>query len=169
MLARVLIAAVLLAGAGTFAWLAERAKRSSQAPAHRSYDYPRQIDRADFDRPDAPWLVAVFSSESCLGCRPVVSKAMVLASGVVAVAECEYGAAPDMHARYAIEGVPTTIIADGEGVVRKGFIGAVTATDLWAAVADLRNPPPEPRVCGSHGGDPASVERADPSAVGRAN
>jgi hypothetical protein len=157
MLARVLIAGVLLAAACLFAWRAERTKRARLAPAYRSYDYPRQIDRADFERPDAPWLVVVFSSASCLGCQPLVAKAAVLSSEAVAVAECEFSVARDLHARYAIEGVPTTIVADHDGVVRKGFIGAVSATDLWAAVADLRNPPAEPRVCGSHAADPASV------------
>lgn len=150
MLARVLIALVLLAGAGVFAWWAERTKRARQAPAHRGYDYPRQVERTDFARPDAPWLVVVFSSESCLGCGPAVGKAEVLASDAVAVVECEFGTARELHEIYAIEGVPTTIVADHEGVVRRGFIGAVTATDLWAAVADLRNPPDEPRVCGKH-------------------
>jgi hypothetical protein len=42
--------------------------------------------------------------------------------------------------------IPTTVIADCEGVVRRGFVGAFTATDLWAAVAELRAPgsTPEP-------------------------
>jgi hypothetical protein len=29
-------------------------------------------------------------------------------------------------------------VVDAEGVVRAGFTGAVTATDLWAAVAGAR-------------------------------
>jgi hypothetical protein len=38
------------------------------------------------------------------------------------------------------------LIADGDGVVRRAFVGATTATDLWAAVAELRAPgaTPEP-------------------------
>jgi L-2-hydroxyglutarate oxidase LhgO len=38
------------------------------------------------------------------------------------------------------------LIADHEGVVRRAFVGAFTATDLWAAVAELRDPgsSPEP-------------------------
>jgi hypothetical protein len=33
-------------------------------------------------------------------------------------------------------------------VVRRGFVGAFTATDLWAAVAELRDPgsTPEPSL-----------------------
>ena len=42
------------------------------------------------------------------------------------------------------------LIADHEGVVRRAFVGATTATDLWAAVAELRAPgtTPEPNLGG---------------------
>jgi len=36
--------------------------------------------------------------------------------------------------------VPLVLIVDAEGVVRRDFLGPVTATDLWAAVAEVRNP-----------------------------
>ena len=38
------------------------------------------------------------------------------------------------------------MIADADGVVQRAFVGAFTATDLWAAVAELRVPgsTPEP-------------------------
>ena len=40
------------------------------------------------------------------------------------------------------------MIADREGVVRRAFLGSTTATDLWAAVAELHGPgsTPEPDV-----------------------
>lgn len=44
-----------------------------------------------------------------------------------------------LHAKYAIDGVPILVIADADGVVRKHFIGPVTATDLWAAAAEARS------------------------------
>ena len=43
-----------------------------------------------------------------------------------------------LHQRYEIDAVPTAVIADENGVVRKGFIGPVTATDLWAGLAEVR-------------------------------
>ncbi len=41
-----------------------------------------------------------------------------------------------------------TVVADAEGVVRRAFVGAFTATDLWAAVAESRAPgaSPEPSI-----------------------
>ena len=46
----------------------------------------------------------------------------------------------DLHQRYEIDAVPTTVIADENGVVKRGFIGPVTATDLWAGLAEVREP-----------------------------
>ncbi len=153
-----LVAALLVVVALGVAVVAERRRHRGAMPAHRSYDYPRQLHRNDFDRPDTDWIVVVFSSAACTGCGPVIGKAGVLASPHVAVVDCEYQAQRDLHERYGIEGVPTTVVADRDGVVRAGFIGAVSATDLWAAVADLRNPPAVPRVCGGHT-DPSTAER----------
>jgi hypothetical protein len=44
----------------------------------------------------------------------------------------------EVHARYAIDSVPCLVVADSAGAVLTGFVGPVTATDLWAAVAEAR-------------------------------
>ena len=106
---------------------------------------PVQLDRADFSRPDAPWLVAVFTSATCQSCADVARKAEVLASDDVAVVEVEYGANRDLHARYGIDAVPILVIAGADGVVRRHFVGPVSATDLWAAVAAARDDDGTPR------------------------
>ena len=121
-------------------------KRRPQAPTQPRMQVPSQVDRADFDGSDKAWLVAVFSSASCHTCADVVAKARALASRDVAVHDVEYGAARDLHRRYDIDAVPTVIIVDGEGVVRQSFMGPVTATDLWAAVAECREPGSRPEA-----------------------
>jgi hypothetical protein len=107
---------------------------------------PTQLDRADFEGGDQPWLVAVFTSETCDSCTKVLPKARVLASDDVAVTEIPYQARKDLHKRYAIDVVPLLVVADREGVVQASFIGNMSATDLWAAVAEAREPgsSPEP-------------------------
>ncbi len=42
---------------------------------------------------------------------------------------------------------PILVIADPEGAVRRSFIGEPTATDLWAALAELREPGSVPPSC----------------------
>jgi hypothetical protein len=136
---RVLIAAVIVAVAGSVA-LVVRRRRTPDAPTQRRYATPDQLDRHDFARPDASWLVVVFTSATCDACRSVLDKAEVLASDAVAVVEAEYGADRALHERYHIDAVPTLVVADAAGVVRTSFVGPMTATDLWAAVAEVRDP-----------------------------
>jgi hypothetical protein len=59
---RLVIAAVLLAAAVAVAWWLNRQRPA--APPRDAYSVPRQLDRADFARPDAPWLVVLFSSST---------------------------------------------------------------------------------------------------------
>ncbi len=113
-------------------------RRRSDAPVRTGYPVPQQVARGDFERPEAPWLVAVFTSGTCHSCAGVWERAQHLASDAVAVQELEVGARNDLHQRYGIEAVPTTVVADAAGVVRQSFVGPVTAADLWAAVADVR-------------------------------
>jgi hypothetical protein len=68
----------------------------------------------------------------------------------VAVEEAEVTARPDLHKRYHIDAVPIIVVADGEGVVRTSFTGPPSATDLWAAVAGVREGP-------AAGGDPGPL------------
>lgn len=125
-----------------------RRRRPPDAPTQPAWLVPAQVDRHDFARPDAPWLVAVFSSASCHTCADVAAKAGALATPQVAVDEVEVGARADLHRRYRIEAVPITVVADADGVVRASFVGPVTATDLWAAVAEVRAPGSTPRADG---------------------
>ena len=148
MIQQVLLVAVAMVAA-VLAALALKNRRTD-APTQAGFEIPAQIDRADFDAPDAPWLVAVFTSATCNTCADVASKAAVLASSEVAVQRIDYTVDPAMHKRYRIDAVPLLVVADGDGVVRKGFIGPVKAQDLWAAVAECREPGSTPPACDSH-------------------
>lgn len=142
----VVIAAVALA----VALLVDR-RRRPPAPTNVSHTLPEQLDRRDFDRPDAPWLVAVFTSSTCSTCAGVWDKARLLASDEVAAQEVELTAARHIHRKYAIDAVPATVVVDDAGQVRAGFLGPVTATDLWATVAELRAPGTLPAEGCDHG------------------
>jgi hypothetical protein len=134
---RLLLAAAIVVVAVVVAVVVRH--RRPDAPTQPTGAVPTQLDRADFDRPDAPWLVAVFTSATCHTCADVVRKAAVLASDEVAVVDIGWQTRRDVHDRYHIDGVPLLVIADRDGVVRGSFAGPVTATDLWAAVAAARD------------------------------
>ena len=133
---RVLIAAAIVVGAVILAVVLRR--RRPDAPTQAAGVVPAQVDRDDFPRPEAPWLVAVFTSATCGTCAAVVDKAAVLASDDVEVTTVEHGDRTDLHRRYRIDAVPTLILADAEGVVRGSALGPVSAQDLWAMVAAAR-------------------------------
>lgn len=117
---------------------AVRRRRVSDPPTQPRHEIPAQLDRSDFD--GNGWLVAVFTSATCVTCADVVDKAAVLRSGDVAVATVSFQERRDLNERYDIDAVPCLVIADGDGVVHAGFLGPVTATDLWAAIAEAREP-----------------------------
>ena len=118
-----------------------RRSRGPDAPTRSSGSVPEQLDRADFASPSAPWLVAVFTSATCSSCADVQAKDEVLGSDDVAIDVIEYQTRRDLHQRYRIDSVPLVVIADDAGVVQQHFLGPVTATDLWAAVAAARDVP----------------------------
>jgi hypothetical protein len=143
---RVVVALVLVVIAVIVAVVLDR--RSPDAPTQAMWTVPQQLDRADFGGAGLPWLVAVFTSATCDSCRGTFAKATVLACDEVAVEEVEVTSRKDLHDRYGIDAVPTLVVADAEGVVRASFVGPPTATDLWAAVAEVRFPgsSPEPHL-----------------------
>jgi hypothetical protein len=141
---RIVIALLILATVGGLALVMRR--RPPEPPPRDVYPVPKQLDRADFRRPDAAWLVALFSSAACDSCQGLDAKLEPLEGGDVAICIVDAEHFGALHRRYELAAIPTTVIADHEGVVRRAFVGAFTATDLWAAVAELRDPgsTPEP-------------------------
>ena len=114
-------------------------KRQVDAPTQGASEVPSQIDRSDFVRPDAPWIVLAFTSATCQTCSDIERKVRVLETNSVAIQILEYTAERELHERYKIDAVPTVLMADANGVVQANFLGPVSATDLWAALARVRD------------------------------
>jgi lipopolysaccharide export system protein LptC len=137
MMSRVVIAVVLVAIAVLIAWLVQR--RRPQPTRAPTFHVPDALDRREFDRPDAGWLVVVFTSATCDTCASVIDKARALESDAVAVQEVEARAQKAVHDRYGVDAVPLVVLVDSAGVVRTHFFGPVSAADLWSALAALRD------------------------------
>jgi hypothetical protein len=134
------------------------AKRKPQATRPTSFELPTIIDRTDFNSLEIPYLVVEFTSENCDGCTLVWDKIKVLESSQVATENISYQSVngKKLHDKYQIEAVPSTLICDKDGVVQRSFLGSVSATDLWAGIAELRGAQIEScgtniESCGSHG------------------
>ncbi len=114
-------------------------KRQVDAPTQGATEVPSQIDRSDFLRPDTPGVVLAFTSATCQTCSDIERKVRVLETNSVAIHILEYTAQRELHERYKIDAVPTVLMADAKGVVQANFLGPVSATDLWAALARARD------------------------------
>ena len=114
-------------------------KRQVDAPTQGASEVPSQIDRSDFVRPDASWIVLAFTSATCQTCSDIERKVRVLETSSVAIQILEYTAERELHKHYKIDAVPAVLMADASGVVQANFLGPVSATDLWAALARARD------------------------------
>lgn len=141
----------VLAAAMAAAAVIQRRSRPDAPTQPRQMAVPAVLDRADFERPTAPWLVAVFTSATCDACEGAMARAVPLDSSSVVVQSVEFPARRDLHDRYAIDSVPLVAVADADGVVRASFLGVPSSADLWAAVAELRRPGSVPAGCDHHG------------------
>lgn len=150
---RLVVATALVAVVAVVALVVGRRQRSDAPSQPRRWPVPAQIDRADFEAADAPWLGALFTSATCDSCSRIEQMVRPLASPSVAVTVLPWQEHKALHERYGVEAVPCFVLADDEGVVRYGFVGRdLTATDLWAAVAEARSP----------GSTPEDPDRASP-------
>jgi thioredoxin-related protein len=136
-IARVALVAGIVIAAGLVAALLERRRVRRPAPAPVSESAPRQVDRADFARPTASWLVLLFSSQSCESCAAMAERIVPLESDAVAVDEVDYAGRRDLHEKYRIEAVPVVGVYDALGVARFRFAGPVPAEHIWSAVHAL--------------------------------
>ncbi len=127
-------------------------RRQRPVPASNTHHIPRHLNREDFKDASRPWLVAVFTASTCATCSEVMERAGHLASSQVSVQELELDIDGSLHERYGIDAVPMLLIADGSGAVQRAFLGPVNTTDLWASLAELR----EPGSAGS-GSDPGGT------------
>ena len=129
---RLIVLVVLVGLAVVVALLLQR--RRPDPPSAPSYRAPRQLDRNDFAGPDIPTLLVVFSSDNCGTCPGVRDVVARFESERVVVQEVSVQRHPELHKRYRIDGVPTTVIAAADGTVVKAFFGAVSSDDVGEAV-----------------------------------
>lgn len=132
----IIVGAVLLAA--VIASLIMR-RRAPQAPTSGGSTLPMQVDRSDFANASHEWLVAAFTSATCNTCADIERKVSVLATKSVAVHIAEFSEQRAVHEKYSIDAVPAVLMVDAQGVVHASFLGPVSATDLWAALARARD------------------------------
>ena len=132
----VLIAVVLGAVALGVAWIINRKKPRTSAVV--DHHVPTHVDRADFARPEAPVLVAVFTSATCATCAAMLSTQRATPRVTPSSSKKpKRRLGPTCTSRYQIDAVPIAVVVDRDGVVRASFTGSMSADDLDAVIDQL--------------------------------
>lgn len=116
-------------------------RRRPDPPSAPSYRAPAQLDRNDFAAATVGhWLVVLFGSTTCDSC-PLAWETVqtvagpALSGGQLDAERVDVQANPDLHRRYRIDGVPTTVVVDVDGVVVQTFFGPIPPDELADALA----------------------------------
>lgn len=110
--------------------------RGPDAPSTPHFAVPQQLDRSDFDQPRTPWLLALFSSETCLACHDARAVLADVRFSTVVVQDLPVETTKAVHDRYGVDAVPIVTLADGAGVVRWSWLGAPPAEAVRDALVD---------------------------------
>ncbi len=107
-------------------------RRRSEPPSSPSYRAIAEVDRNEFAGPGSPLLVAMFGSTSCNTCPQVWEVIAKVRRPDVVTERIDVQTDPGRHKRYRIDGVPTTIVANADGTVRRTMFGPITLAELEA-------------------------------------
>jgi thioredoxin-related protein len=118
-------------------------RRQPDVPSAPQFVVPQQLDRSDFEAPNKPWLLLLFSSETCLSCHDARNTLDLVEVDSIHVQDAPVETTKALHDRYAINAGPTVILADAEGVVTWSYLGAPPRDAIAALLQDLGAVPPE--------------------------
>lgn len=115
-------------------------RRRPEPPSAPSYRAPSQVDRSEFAGTPGTPLLAVFASATCNTCPMVWAEVVEYEGAGLDVERIDVQDDPKRHQRYRIDGVPTTLVIDGDGVVLASFFGPLADGSLKSAVDSLERP-----------------------------
>ena len=130
---RLLIAFTLILISVSIAVIVERRKVENPFSVKRN-QLPTLVPPQDFGlEPEA--AIIVFTESTCRSCSAVLALLRGPAGANVTVAEVEYGENLDLHRKYGIDTVPTTVLVERDGNVVEGLIGKIEVGELARALA----------------------------------
>ena len=105
------------------------------------WSIPGHLNREDFGFLNEPWLVVIFSSDSCETCKPVVAESMKLSSLGIAIQEIALETNKDLHEKYDIDAVPMLLLVDKFGVVRSSHLGPTNSEEVRNSIKTVLSNP----------------------------
>jgi len=102
----------------------------------RRNSLPTRVPAVEVGLAEGPAIV-IFTEASCRSCQDVMRLIRGPAGAGLPVADVEYGAQPDLHRRFNIGTVPTTVVVDKQGTVIAGWTGRVDLSEFTTALAEI--------------------------------
>ena len=133
----------LVVGLTAFSISALANRRMPDRPSVPKSILPYQLDRLDFNEPDAEWIFVLFTSETCDACVSVINEVSKISLPNVVVQNIDYASKKSLHVRYENDAVPILLLADRKGIVRWSFAGVPPSIALSEALVNLGIVPPE--------------------------
>jgi len=129
---------VLVAGAVIIALAvsALAGKSSTSVVAEPEHHIPVHLDGSDFHDTSSNRLLVVFSSKKCNTCAQVIDAVSRITLPELTVEVVDIETRPDLHTKYRIDAVPTTVLAEPSGRVVKSFLGPAGRVLIERAISD---------------------------------
>ena len=131
-MSRLIVLVVLSCGASIAAVLLRKLNYKNFVTS--GWSIPGHLSREDFGFLNEPWLVVIFSAESCETCKPVVTESMQLTSLGIAIQEVAAETNKDLHEKYDIDAVPMLLLVDKFGVVRSSHLGPINFNEVKKSI-----------------------------------
>ena len=131
-MSRLIVLIILSSGASLAAVLLRKLNYRNFVTS--GWSVPGHLIRADFGFLNEPWLVVIFSSESCETCKPVVAEGMKLTSLGIAIQEIAAETNRELHEKYDIDAVPMLLLVDKFGVVRSSHLGPINFGEVKKSI-----------------------------------
>ena len=131
-MSRLIVLIVLSSGASLAAVLLKKLNYRNFVTS--GWSIPGHLSREDFGFLNEPWLVVIFSSESCETCKPVVAEGMTLTSLGIAIQEITAETNRGLHEKYDIDAVPMLLLVDKFGVVRSSHLGPINFGEVKKSI-----------------------------------
>ena len=138
-MSRLIVLVVLSCGASIVALLLRKLNYRNFVTS--GWSIPGHLSREDFNFLNEPWLVVIFSSESCETCKPVVTEGMKLTSLGVAIQEVTAETNKSLHEKYDIDAVPMLLLVDKFGLVRSSHLGPTNSEEVRNSIQTVLSNP----------------------------
>lgn len=104
-------------------------------PPPSTFGVPAQMSLEDISPQFRPWVLVLFTSQTCEGCLRARSLAQTIRSEGLEIKFIDSSEQPGLFEKYSIEGVPLFVLCDESGLVCGHMFGS--SSELFEMIAGV--------------------------------